>query len=251
MPDIPLILSENYIALDCTIVSSGYNTIESLFDGLVGTCWSSVGSCDSQIETIDVKFYELGSQVYRFLDRLGILKHNLRDFDFQYFDGANWQSLVGMCDNTNPNIFQSFAGICCNEVRLRMNRTIGGVNEKQVSELFVGKLKYTFPRFPEGFEPDRVVGEGSFRTAYGNLKFWREFERMVFVVSLLALSGAEKEVLENLYEESRQVTFYPLPETDPEGLYQVKWSSPFGGDKFYSVIARDAGYNIEMRFEQL
>lgn len=121
-------------------VSSGLNLADFLTDQNNDTYWRSSGSTDSITETIEIDFASAT------INRLFLLKHNLKDFNIKYWNGSAWThftSVYGL-DGTKTNItetafsdsvaYYEFASVTTTKILISATKTQVANAQKYISQ---------------------------------------------------------------------------------------------------------------------
>jgi hypothetical protein len=252
-----LILTKNYVIADDTITVSHADAVKSyLYDRDKDSKWLSSGANNDATQiSIEVVFKEGATAVNRAIDKLLLINHNLKTWNFDYWTGSAWTTLASESADAAATTYKSFSQVTTSKVRLLATATQTVNAEKYLGELIVAAVQVTPARDPEILEPryrERSVefpmGDGSEHkqvTRWTPNRTQKYGARVVFRL----VSEAERLLLKAVCEARAKFLWYPEKTQRPDEIFLVRWSSPWS--ERYVNTYKGAGSEVSMDLKEV
>lgn len=137
------------------VVSSGGSVKDAIRDRKNTTKWSSLGSNDATTETIEIDFGEIKT-----IDRLILIKNNLKAFNVQYHNGSSYtdfssvvtkegtQASITETANTKTTNYYEFASVSTQYIKITMTTTQTTNDEKYIYQVIATSELGAFTGYP-------------------------------------------------------------------------------------------------------
>lgn len=251
----PRLFTKNYIDSAATLVAStGQATAERIFDRDTELKWQSVGSDDVTQETLEVDFLTGGAAISRTIDTLIIFGHNLKNFSFEYWNGAAFVALPGttVTGETEAYTILSFTPVSTEKIKLLADTTQVVDDEKQVGEIWAFEELFDFGaddgpnRLGIRWTPT-VIAPGMFdggvkvsQLRWAGNRVRRYTARLGFVLFLKASYDTLQAAIDRGI-----FAIYPEPGERPQELFQVTGiMQPWEAE--YSDLVKSLGYTLQL-----
>ncbi len=127
------------------VIDNNNAEVESLINRDPFWVWQSIGSNDdTDTVTLTASF-----GVARTMDTLLLINHNLKNFSFEYWNGAVWIEILAETANVEDVYFSKFTPVSTDQVRLIMNSTIVADSEKTIQDFIATGQLGQFAGYPE------------------------------------------------------------------------------------------------------
>jgi hypothetical protein len=242
---------------DCTItVSHGNGSKSNLYDRDKVSKWQTSGANnDATVVSIEVVFKEGSTAIDRAIDSLLLINHNLKNWDFYYWNGSSYVLLTGENTDSASTTFKSFSIVTTSKVKLEVDSTQTLNAEKFVGEMIVAALQVDIGEHLEpGYDVNNrerkkelLMGDGSIHTMttrWSPNQTQKYEARVKFTYVLEALRTQFKAVCD------ARVPFLWYPESiyRPDDIFLVQWTTPWR--ERYMNPVKGVGVEIDAEFKE-
>jgi hypothetical protein len=222
---------------------------------------SSGANSDATTITIDVVFKEGTTAVNRAIDSLFLINHNLKNWDFYYWDGAAYQLVAHEDTDAAANTIKSFGSVTTSKVRLVCDSTQSVNAEKYIGEMIVCALQMDIGHDLKSYEVrhrersrEILLGDGSIHKM---ITRWTQYRTEKYecraVVEFLNTSGhtpeTERLTLKAIINSRLPFLWYPESSQRPAEIFLVRNSGPWA-DRYVSGY-KGAGFEVSLDLREV
>jgi hypothetical protein len=123
--------------VDTGAIDNGADFLRYLGDRKNFTGWMTTGSADANNTTI-----EINTADPEFIDSIILIKHNLKSYSFQYFDGVDWQDFstpINPTNDTDETSYFEFDEVLASRFRIIISGTKIADDDKKITQLIITK----------------------------------------------------------------------------------------------------------------
>lgn len=253
----PKIWTKNYVSGDCTITVSHSDASKGyLYDRDKDAKWLTSGAnSDATVASIEVVFKEGSTAVDRTIDKLLIVNHNLKNWDFYSWNGSSWVLQANENTDAATTTYKSFSPVTTSKVKLECDATQIADAEKFIGQLIVAALQmdvgHDFKTYDVRYrERSREIelGDGS---KHKMITRWTTYRTQKYEArcAFEFVTEAERLTLKSICESRAPFLFYPESTQRPDEIFLVRWSDPWA--EGYVSSYKGAGLLIPMNVKEV
>ncbi len=252
----PKIWSKGFVTADCLVTVSHSDAVKpALYDRDNASKWISDGANDDTTEvSIEVEFFEGLTAVDREIDRLLLINHNLKNWEFFTWDGEDWVSQAAETDDDEDTTLKTFTPVTTSKIRLVCDETQTADAEKFVGELIVAKETIALEDFDDisvryrERSREMILADGTLHRIFTPWSANRT-EKYECRFRLDNVIGTPRETLKSLCEAKASFLFYPESDFRPDEIFLVLWIG--GYQEQYSSSIKGYGVSIPVEIKEI